>query len=119
VTLLLVGVIVNALIGSVFLLLYNVGEHAAQFRRGAVADRRRDPDLAHESAETRGCGCRGGWEWIVLLSMGGQLNASSSPTPRRRRWGVRIQRLRWIALIVASLITAAAVAVSGRSDSSA
>jgi iron complex transport system permease protein len=51
--------------------------------------------------------------WIALLALGGQLNAASVSDAEAQALGVRIQRLRWIALIVASLITAAAVAVSG------
>ena len=43
----------------------------------------------------------------------GQLNAAALSDVEAESLGVRIQRLRWLGLIVASLITAAAVAISG------
>jgi iron complex transport system permease protein len=51
--------------------------------------------------------------WVVLLAISGQLNAAALNDAEAEALGVRIQRLRWIALIVASLVTASAVAISG------
>src|SRR5213076_2799440 len=51
--------------------------------------------------------------FVVLLAIAGQLNAAGLSDSEGEALGVRIQRLRWIALIVASLITASAVAISG------
>ena len=112
VTLLLVGVIVNALIGSLFLLLYNLvntlpsSEGALTMIVGGIqTSLLREQKLA--AAAVAGVG------WIVLLALGGQLNTAVVSDAEAQALGVRIQRLRWIALGVASLITAAAVAVSG------
>jgi iron complex transport system permease protein len=112
VTLLLVGVIVNALIGSVFLLLYNLvntlpsSEGALSMIVGGIKTLlTREQKLA--AAAVAGVG------WIVLLALAGDLNTASVSDAEAQALGVRIQRLRWTALIVASLITAASVAVSG------
>src|SRR5439155_22123208 len=51
--------------------------------------------------------------WLVLLCLSGQLNAAGVSDAEAEALGVRIHRLRWIALIVASLVTASAVAISG------
>ena len=45
--------------------------------------------------------------------MAGQLNAAVFSEAEAESLGVRIHRLRWVALVVASLMTASAVAVSG------
>jgi iron complex transport system permease protein len=112
VTLLLVGVIVNALIGSVFLLLYNLvntlpsSEGALSMIVGGIKTLlTREQKLA--AAAVAGVG------WIALLALAGDLNAASVSDAEAQALGVRIQRLRWTALVVASLITAASVAVSG------
>jgi iron complex transport system permease protein len=49
----------------------------------------------------------------VLAYVSGQLNAAVLSEPEAEALGVRIHRLRWAALVVASLMTASAVAVSG------
>ena len=51
--------------------------------------------------------------WIVLMYFAGQMNAAGLDDGEAESLGVRIHRLRWIALIAASLMTAAAVAISG------
>lgn len=51
--------------------------------------------------------------FVILLMISGQLNAASVSDAEAEALGVRIQRLRWLALIVASFMTAAAVAISG------
>jgi iron complex transport system permease protein len=112
VTLLLVGVIVNALNGSIFMLLYNLmstmpsSEGALSMFVGGIQTSL-TPQQEYSAAAIAGVG------WIVLLALAGQLNAAAVSDAEAEALGVRIQRLRWTALIVASLITAAAVAVSG------
>jgi iron complex transport system permease protein len=51
--------------------------------------------------------------FIILLGFAGNLNAASLSDEEALSLGVRIHVLRWSALIIASLMTAAAVAVSG------
>jgi iron complex transport system permease protein len=51
--------------------------------------------------------------FIILLYLSGELNVAVLSDAEAQSLGLRIQRLRWIALIVASLVTAAGVAVSG------
>ncbi len=110
VTLLLVGVIVNAVNGSVFLLVNAVDRDRAG---GAVAflvgGIQVNLTAGQEAAAT--VVVAGGW--VVLLSLAGQLNAASADETEAVALGVRVHRLRWAALGVASAMTAAAVAVSG------
>jgi iron complex transport system permease protein len=49
----------------------------------------------------------------VLLYLSGQLNAATLSESEAQALGVRIHRIRWVGLIVASIVTAAAVAISG------
>lgn len=112
VTLLLVGVIINALNGSVFLLLYYLfgtlpssGGALEMIVGGIQTGLTRQQVIV--AAIIIGAG------WIVLLAISGQLNAASVSDPEAAALGVRIQRLRWVALITASLVTASAVAISG------
>src|SRR5207247_8588503 len=51
--------------------------------------------------------------WRVLSYLSGQLNAAVLSEAEAEALGVRIRRLRWAALVTASLMTASAVAVSG------
>ena len=50
---------------------------------------------------------------IVPFYLAGQLNVATLNESQAEALGVRIQRLRWIGLIAASIITAAAVSISG------
>jgi iron complex transport system permease protein len=50
---------------------------------------------------------------VVLLCAAASLNVATLSDAEARALGVRIVRLRWVVLIVASLMTAAAVAISG------
>jgi iron complex transport system permease protein len=112
VTLLLVGVIVNALIGSIFLLVYNVfstmpsTEGAMSLLVGRIATGlTTQQKLAAAVVSAIG--------FIVLMAISGQLNAAGVGDAEAQALGVRIHRLRWLALIVASLMTASAVAIGG------
>jgi iron complex transport system permease protein len=112
VTVLLVGVIVNALNGSIFLLTYFLAETmpssggALAFIVGVINTSLTSEDV-WSAATIVALG------WLALLAISGQLNAAGVGDAEAESLGVRIQRLRWAALIVASLVTAAAVAVSG------
>lgn len=111
-TLLLVGVIVNALNSSIFLLLNTLFREPAStagplsFLVGAIqASTTRGQEII--AAVCIGVG------WATLLLFAGQLNATALSDSEAQSLGVRIHRLRWIALLAATLITASAVALSG------
>ena len=113
VTLILVGVIVNAVNGSIYLLIY--------FRHPEIVARGGGPftflvggiqaTLTRQqewlAAVVVGVG------WVVLAYIAGQLNVASLSEAEAEALGVRIQKLRWLGLIVASIVTAAVVAISG------
>jgi len=111
VTLLLVGVIVNAVSGSVFLLINALVRElpasggAMAFLVGEIQPITTGQRWAALGVITVG--------WMILLFFCGQLNAAGLDDGEAESLGVRIHRLRWIALITASLMTAAAVAISG------
>jgi iron complex transport system permease protein len=114
VTLVLVGVIVNALNGSLFLLLNArfpevtaAAGGAVAFLVGGIQTTTLLPRQEYAAALIAGVG------WFVLLYLSGQLNVATLGEAEAEALGTRIQRLRWAALIVASIITAAAVSVSG------
>jgi iron complex transport system permease protein len=111
-TLLLVGVILNSINGAAFILV----------------------DALHKNMPVSGgpmsflvgglqSNLTSGQEWsaavvvaaglIVLMYAAASLNVATLSDAEARSLGVRIVRLRWVVLIAASLITAAAVAVSG------
>ncbi len=110
-TLLLVGVIVNAINGAFFLLLFHLGgqqdiARAFRFLAGGLQQ-----DLTPAQV------------WLVcgsfvislvsLLGMSGQLNISMLSEAEAQSLGVRIDRLRWASMVIASLATASAMAISG------
>jgi iron complex transport system permease protein len=113
ITLLLVGVIVNSVNGSIFLLVNMLKRDITGGTGGAIGflvggiqtDLTRWQELS-----AAGCIALG---WVALLYLSGQLNVAMLSEAEAQSLGVRIHRLRWVGLIVASLVTAAAVAVSG------
>lgn len=113
VTLLLVGVIMNSILGAVFLLLnarfqaLTAGmDNSAVFFVGAI-------QTSLTRGQERAAATIAGAGWVVLLYLGGQLNIATLHEAEAEALGVRIQRLRWTGLIVASIVTAAAVSISG------
>ena len=112
VTLLLVGVIVNAVNGSVFLLVNAIVKDPATpggpltFLVGGLQTNLR-PAQVYSALAVIAVG------WLVLLFVAGQLNVAQLGDGEAAALGVGIHRLRWVGLIVASLVTAAAVAISG------
>ncbi|MBV8781447.1 MAG: iron ABC transporter permease [Phycisphaerae bacterium] len=111
-TLLLVGVIMNSVNGSLFLLVdalhknLPAGAGPMTFLIGAIQT---NTSFAQLLAATVLCAVG----TLVLLLISGELNAAVLSDDEAIALGVRVQRLRWIALIVASLMTAAVVAISG------
>ena len=111
VTLLLVGVIVNAINGAIFLLFFHLGRtqdiaRAFRFLAGGLQNDLEPSQIWIVAA----CFAAG---WIILMYLAGQLNVGTLSEAEAEALGVRVQRLRWTALVVASLITASAVAISG------
>jgi len=111
VTLLLVGVIVNAVNGSIYLLLNAVhkdipgGGGEVALLVGGIG-----------SVTRLQWYCAGGFAllgWVILMILSGPLTVATLGDDQAQALGVRIHRLRWIALSAASLMTAAAVALSG------
>ena len=117
ITLLLVGVIVHAINGSLFLLLFHLHLPRDQTMatggpfRFLVGDLQ-DVSLLTTTQITAAGVCIGAG-WLVLMWIAGELNVASLTEPEAQSLGVRIHRLRWIGMLAASLITAAAVSISG------
>jgi iron complex transport system permease protein len=115
ITMLLVGVIVNAVNGALFLLAhYIVGRYTAAGQTG-------DPLTFLVGAFNTNLTTAQQWSaavcvmlgLIVLLFFSGSLAVAGLGDDEVESLGVNIHRTRWITLIAASFITASAVAVSG------
>lgn len=112
VTLLLVGVIVNAVNGSLFLLLDAISKEmpgSGGPLRFLVGGIRTPLATAHQVIAV----CIGAAGFVLLLAISGRLNAGMLSDDEASALGVGVQRLRWLALGVGSLMTASAVAVVG------
>jgi iron complex transport system permease protein len=113
VTLLLVGVIVNAVNGSIYLLVNALSKDMTGGSGGEIAflvgviQTNLQPRQVIATAAVVALG------WSLLAYVSGQLNAAALSEAEAESLGVRIHRLRWGALVVASLMTASAVAISG------
>jgi iron complex transport system permease protein len=112
ITLLLVGVIVNAVNGSILMLvnelyrgLPSMGGPVALLVGGIQVSLERGQVIAAAACVAAG--------WVVLMALSGQLNVATLSTAEAESLGVNVHRLRWVALLVASLVTASAVAISG------
>jgi iron complex transport system permease protein len=112
ITLLLVGVIVNAVNGSVFLLINALVKDPAT-PGGPLAFLVGGLQASLPFSQRFAAAAVIGLGWVALLYITGQLNVAQLGDAEAVALGVRIHRLRWIGLLVASLITAAAVAISG------
>jgi len=110
--LLLIGVIVNTVNGSIYLLINAIKRGLAGsggVETFLVGGLQTNLESSQEWAAFS-CVAVG---WIVLLAIGGQLNVAVLSEGEAMSLGVRIHRLRWIGLITASLVTASAVSISG------
>src|SRR5439155_6321948 len=103
ITLLLVGVIVNAVNGSIFLLINTLKQNltggtgsAMNFLVGGIQTNLTAPQEWSAAV----CVAIG---WIVLLYLSGELNVAVLSEAEAQSLGVRIHRLRWVGLVVASL----------------
>lgn len=108
----LVGVVVNSLCGSGFLLLNALFRDlpasggVLTFLAGDI-----QTTASHGQVVTAALTVAAGW--IALLAMTPLLNVVRLSEDEAASLGLRVQRARWTGLITASVITAAAVAVSG------
>jgi iron complex transport system permease protein len=112
ITLLLVGVIVNAVCGSVFLLVNEffkdpAGSGSAMTFLVGGLQTSLLPVQKYAAAAIIGAG------WLILLYLAGRLNVAGLSDDEAASLGVHVHALRWTSLIVASLMTASAVAISG------
>ncbi len=112
ITLLLVGVIVNAICGSIYLLVNELHKGLAgagsetSFLVGGL-QLSLDPKQVTAAAIVIGVGV------LAQLFIAGKLNVAALSDEEATSLGVNIHVLRWTALLTASLMTAAAVAISG------
>jgi iron complex transport system permease protein len=113
VTLLLVGVIVNAVNGSVFLLINTIKQDITGGTGGALAFLVGGIQTNLTRWQEWSAAICIGVGWLILMYLSGQLNVAVLSEAEAESLGVRIHRLRWVGLVIASLVTAAAVAVSG------
>lgn len=112
VTAILVGAIINSLCGATFLLL-NAINFDLQGSGGVltflVGDIQTTASSFHVTLSAIGIGVG----WLLLMLMSPALNVIRLSEDEAASMGVRVQRTRWGGLIVASAVTAAAVAISG------
>lgn len=113
ITLLLAGVILNAIAGAVFLLLYQLHPELTQGSGGPMQFLVGGIQTNLTRAQTLMTATIAGVGWIFLLYLVGQLNVAALQEAEAEALGIRIQRLRWSALIAASTVTAAVVCISG------
>ena len=113
ITLLLVGVIVNSINGSIFLLLNSLKRDITggsggplSFLVGGIQTSLLPSQIYAAGAGVAVC-------WLILIFISGQLNVAMLGEAEATALGIRIHRLRWAALVIASLMTAAVVAISG------
>jgi iron complex transport system permease protein len=105
-------VIVNAVNGSVFLLLNAISKDRPasggplMFLVGGI-----NTTLTDQQKWLAVAAIAAGW--VALMYLSGQLNVAALSEAEAEALGVRIHRLRWVGLVVASLVTASGVAISG------
>lgn len=112
VSLLLVGVIVNSINGAIFLLLTSIVKDPAT-PGGPIAFLVGGLQAGAERGQVATAGGIILIGWLILLFVSGRLNAAMLSDAEASSLGVNVQLLRWTGLALASLMTAAAVAISG------
>lgn len=112
VTLILAGVIVNAVNGALYLLVFFTHPEIVA-RGGAFTFLVGGIQTNLTSQQEWAAASAAGLGWLVLAYLSGPLSVAGLGEAEAQSLGVRIHHLRWMGLIVASLITAAVVAVSG------
>lgn len=112
VTLLLVGVIVNAVNGSLFLLLNALGREMPA-SGGALAFLVGQIQTTLTAAEKSAAAAIIALSWLILMYSSGRLAVAGLSDGEAASLGISVQRLRWAGLGLGSLMTASAVAISG------
>ena len=112
VTAILAGVIINSLCGAAFMLL-NAIFRDLPGSGGVMSFLVGDIQTSASRAQMIVAEILIGGGWIALLFITPSLNAIRLSEDEAASLGVRVQRTRWIGLLLASLVTAAAVAISG------
>jgi iron complex transport system permease protein len=107
-TLLLVGVIVNVVNAALFLLINEIVRDQSQQATFIVGGIQTPSDAQVWMVSVV---CLAGW--IALMSISGQLNVALVSEAEATGLGVRIHRLRWVGLVLASVLAASVVAISG------
>jgi len=112
-TLLLVGVIVNAFNGSIFLLVNALTRDLTAQSGGALAFLVGGIQTSLTAQQQAAAAICAGAGWLVMLYLAGWLNVAALGDAEAHALGVGVNRLRWTAMVAASLATAAVVAISG------
>ena len=114
-SLLIIGVIISTACGSLYLLVYHLNlrndmtyQTGGPFRFlvGSI-----NTNLSHRDILITAIVSLIGW--ITLYSYAGPLHAASISVEEARSLGVDINRVRWVILIIASVMTAGVTAISG------
>lgn len=113
VTLLLVGVIVNAINGSIFLLINALRPEITAQGGGTIAFLVGNIQTNTAPGQVAAAALICAVVFVFLLFLAPSLNVAGLSEAEAQTLGVRIHRLRWVALVSASVMTAAAVAISG------
>jgi iron complex transport system permease protein len=112
VTAVLAGVIVNALCGSAFMLL-NAIYRDLPGSGGMMAFLAGDIQTSAATRDVWISGILCGGSLLALVPLAASLNVIRLSEDEAASLGIRVHRVRWIALGLASLMTAASVAISG------
>jgi len=113
VTLLLVGVIVNAINGSIFLMIDALRPELTAQGGGTLAFLVGRIQTNLEDHQKYAAAIVAAVGFCGLLVLTPQLNVAGLSDAEAQSLGVRIHRLRWVGLLIASLVTASVVAISG------
>jgi iron complex transport system permease protein len=113
VTLLLVGVIVNAINGAIFLLINALRPELTGQGGGPIGFLVGGIQTNLEGYQVAATGCVCAVVFVLLLALAPGLNVAGLSESEAQSLGVRIHRLRWVALVSASVMTGSAVAISG------
>jgi iron complex transport system permease protein len=115
VTLLLVGVIVSSVCAAAFMLVYyrNLSNEVSFGGGGPMRFLVGGINTGLEPIQIRLGAIIIAVGWIGLAALSGQLNIATLSEGEAASLGVRMHRLRWGVMIIASLITGCAVAMSG------
>jgi iron complex transport system permease protein len=113
VTLLLVGVIVNAINGAIFLLINALRPELTGQGGGPIGFLVGGIQTNLEQYQVIAAACVTTVVFVLLLAIAPGLNVAGLSESEAQSLGIRIHRLRWVALTSASVMTASAVAISG------